>query len=125
MIKMTRAFNKHTTARAYLSVVNEGYWDEFNEWVSGEESPRMPINATITPVGMADYASFGHVLEANPEGERIQSYIQISSLTALPINSFVYYLNGKYKVIRDAEYTAAGFYTTIAENVRGKEWYEE
>lgn len=124
MIKMRRAFTKHTTTRAYLSLEAEGYWDDNNEWVDGAQSPLVPFNATVTPVGMADYSSFGHVLDALPEGERVQSYLQFTSLTEMPINSFIHYLGGKYKIIRDAEYTAADFYSVIAENVKGKEGYD-
>lgn len=121
MISMRRAFTKHTTTRAHLVMQGEGYYDENNEWVAGESTAPVAFNATITPVGMADYSSFGHVLEALPEGERVQSYIQISSTIEVPINSHVLYLGNIYKIIRDAEYRAAGFYTTIGENIRGKE----
>ncbi len=121
MINMRRAFTTHTTTTAHLVLLAEGYWDENNEWVSGANSPPVPFSVTVMPVGMAEDSSFGAILEALPEGERIQEYLKFTSLTEMPINSFVYYNTGKFKIIRDAEYSAAGFFSVIGENVRGKD----
>ncbi len=123
MINMRRAFTRHTTTNnAGLQLLGTGYWDEYNEWVVGEASQPIPFMVTVTPVGMAEDSSFGAVLEALPEGERVQEYLKFTSPTEMPMNSYIYYLSGKYKVIRDAEYSAMGFYSVIGEDVRGKEF---
>lgn len=120
MINMRRAFTRNTTTVAYLALRGEGYWNDDNEWVRGDESPSTPFMVTATPVGMSDYASFGSTLEALPEGERVSTYLQFTSTVDMPINSIIYYLQFKFKVVRQAEYTAAGFHSIIAENLRGK-----
>lgn len=120
MINMRRAFNRYTTTVAYLELPSMGYFNEYNEWVHGASTPPQPFRVTATPVGMADHASYGTVLEARPEGERVASFLQFSSVTEMPINSFIYYKEFKYKVIRLSDYRAAGFHTVVGENVRGK-----
>ena len=120
MISMRRAFTRNTTTIAYQSLKGEGYWDEDNVWVQGVETTPQPFMVTATPVGMSDYASFGSTLEALPEGERVSTYLQFSSPTEMPINTFIYYKEFKFKVVRAAEYSAAGFYSVIGENIRGK-----
>lgn len=122
MINQRRAFTKHTTTKAYLQLFGDGYWDEFNEWVRGEATTATPFNVTVTPVGMAEDSSFGAILEARPEGERVQEYLQFTSTTEMPMNSIIYYRLGKYKVVRNAQYAAAGFYSVIGEDVRGKDF---
>lgn len=125
MINMRRAFTKHTTTRAYLVLHGDGYFDEYNEWVRGEETPPQPFSVTVTPIGNSEEASYGSALDARPEGERIKTYLQFTSRTDMPMNSFIYYRQFKFKVVQEAEYTAAGFHSVIAENVRGKEEYDD
>ncbi|MGL4483429.1 MAG: hypothetical protein ACRCUS_00610 [Anaerovoracaceae bacterium] len=120
MIKMRRAFNRHTTTTCYLQLSGEGFWDDNNEWVEGVATPPQPFMATATPVGMNSVDSFGTTLEARPEGERSSTYLQFTSKMQMPMKAIIFYKEFKFKIVRVAEYSAAGFYSVIAENIRGK-----
>lgn len=124
MINMRRAFTRHTTTRAWLVLKGDGYFNEWNEWVDGEETPPAPFSVTVTPIGSSEEASYGSALDARPEGERTKTYLQFTSRTAMPMNSYILYQQFKFKVVQEAEYRAAGFHSVIAENVKGKSLYD-
>lgn len=123
MINMRRAFTRHTTTQAFLVLRGEGHFNDWNEWVNGEESEPVPFSATITPIGNSEEASYGTSLDARPEGERLKTYLQFTSTTHMPINAIILYRQFKLKVVNEGEYNAAGFHSIIAENIKGKALY--
>lgn len=113
MISLQAAFGTHTTTKVMLRLEIPGYYDDDNRWVPGGYGPAFPIQATPVPLGDPDYGDFGKALKADQTGERQPAQIKIASIWKLPNNSLMEYGTELYKIIREGDYHAAGFWMAI------------
>jgi len=120
MINVSRAFNRHTTSKAYIQVEAEGHYDDDNLWVSGELSAPRPIMVTPRPYGDRDSGTYGERLEAGQIGERKPSFILIHTKATfdLGVNNFFSIYGSTYKVIRKGDYSGGGYYDWVGERVK-------
>ncbi|MGF6139042.1 hypothetical protein [Pseudomonas laurylsulfatiphila] len=118
MISVRRAFNRNTTTKVLMCSPIGGYWDDNNQWVKNAAGPAIAIQATPIPHGDRDEGVFGEQLKANPELERQPGFMKFHSLVDMPINSLLSVYGVTYFVTQYANYSAAGFYMTIASKVQ-------
>ncbi|MFZ4217058.1 hypothetical protein ACEV6Q_04230 [Enterobacter ludwigii] len=117
MINQRRAFNRHTTTKAYLEVWQPGRYDERNRYVDESYSPSTPIAVTPIPFGDRDEGIAGKQLKATEIGERQPAFMQFHSRTEMPMKSIITIYGVRYKVVQINEYAAAGFHKVVATRV--------
>lgn len=113
MISVARAFTSQTTTSATQYLLNPGYWDEDNRWIKGGMSAALPIQVTPLPAGDKSDSTYGESLQARPELERKPTYMKFLSKTVMPIGSLIIFNGGSFKVIRNGDYTRAGFNSVV------------
>lgn len=113
MISLRRAFTNLTTAKAVLQLISAGHWNENNQWIPGGVSSSKLINVTPLPAGDKSDSTFGEALQARPELERKPTHMKFLSTTVMPINSLLQFNGGNFKIIRNGDYTKAGFNSVI------------
>lgn len=114
MINQRRAFNRYTTARHYIQVYLQGYYDDKNNWVGEGYSPPKPFRCTPIAYGDRDSGVAGQTLKATEIGERQPAFMQIHSRTEMPMKSLLTIYGFRYKVVSISDYTDAGFYKVVA-----------
>ena len=113
MISLVPAFGAHTTTTVMLRLEVPGHYDNDNRWQPGGYGKAFAIKATPVPLGDPDYGDFGKILKPDPTGERQPALIKIASVWKIPNNSLIEYGTELYKIIREGDYHAAGFWMAI------------
>lgn len=120
MISVRRAFTHHTTTPVLLQREIEGAYDLNNFWIAGGFSEPTTVHATPLPYGNREDGILGDQLSPTMIGERIPSYMQVHSPIEIEINSYLTIYGDVFKVIRKGNYKAAGYWSTLAERLKGK-----
>lgn len=113
MISLIPAFGSHTTTQVMLQLEIPGQYNEDNRWVPGGYGPAFPIRATPIPLGDQEHGTHGKSLKAEPLGERTPAIMKFLSVWKLPINSRVIHGMEAYKITREGDYHAAGFWAAV------------
>lgn len=114
MINQRRAFNRYTTAKHYIEVFVEGFYDNLNNWIPGGYKPAKKFSCTPIAYGDRDSGVAGQTLKATDIGERQPAFMQVHSRTPMPMNSMLTIYGFRYKVVSISDYTDAGFYKVVA-----------
>lgn len=120
MISVRRAFTGYTTTAIWFQREIAGSYDQDNNWIAGGFTDSVTIYATPLPFGNREDGVLGDQLQPTISGERIPSYFNITCPQELPINSYLTFYGQTYKVIRDAKYNDAGYWSTLGERVDDK-----
>lgn len=113
MMNQKRAFNRYTTCIQYLSIYQEGFWDADRVWVGDSWLPAVPFACTPVAYGDRDSGVIGQRLKATEIGERRPAFMQVHSITEMPMKSKLIIYGISYKVIEILDYSAANFYAVI------------
>lgn len=113
MISLIPAFGAQTTTKVYLRLEIPGMYDEDNRWLPGGHGPEIGIRATPIPLGDQEHGTHGKSLKAEPLGERTPAIMKFLSVWKLPINSLVTHGAETYKITREGDYHAAGFWAAV------------
>lgn len=113
MINLRAAFSSQTTTKVSLRLEIPGYWDEDNRPVKGGYGTPITIRATPIPLGDQEHGTHGKSLKAEPLGERQPAVMKFLSVVKMPINSVVLHNGEVYKITREGDYSAAGFWAAV------------
>lgn len=116
MISLRPAFGVHTTTMITIQLPVDGHYDDDNRYVPGGYGPTFKIPATPIPLGDQDHGTHGKSLLAEPLGERQPAGMKFLSVFKLPINSMVYHGAEAYKITREGDYQAAGFWAAVGQS---------
>lgn len=114
MINQRRAFNRYTTARHTIELYVDGHFDGLNNWIPGGYAPAKPFSCTPIAYGDRDSGVSGQTLKPTDIGERQPAFIQVHSVTEMPMKSTLTVYGFRYKVVSISDYTDAGFYKVVA-----------
>lgn len=113
MISLKDAFGSHTTTKVEVRIEIPGHYDDDNRWVESTYSAPIMVAATPIPLGDPEHREYGISLVPDQTGERTPAAIKIASRWRMPINSLLIYGDHQYKIIREGDYHAAGFWFAV------------
>lgn len=113
MINLQAAFGAQTTTQVLLHLEIPGYYDDDNRPVRGGYGLPIKIRATPIPLGDQEHGTHGKSLKAEPLGERQPAIMKFLSVVKMPINSLVAHGGETYKITREGDYHAAGFWAAV------------
>lgn len=120
MINQKKAFNRFTTAKHEVSIYQEGFYDEKNNWSGDVYLPPKKIRCTPIPYGDRDSGIGGQKLMATDVGERQPAFMRIHTRKVVPIKSLFNIYGIMYKVVEKDDVSDAGFCVYIAAKVLEK-----
>ena len=113
MINLRGAFGAQTTTTVKVHLEIVGYYDDNNRWVPSGYGRGIPIICTPLPLGDQDHGTYGESLKAEEIGERTPAGMKFSSPFRLPINAVLSHNGQQYKITREGDYSAAGFWAAV------------